>query len=131
MSSSDKIWVAVIFIASTILMAAYFVLFELQNVWQFNADQVPTLRTITLSAIALSLLAMATRFAFLAWIPVSMAFATVCILSNSDMNSSATAANTLIFVAIFLLGWASSELRGMSLERRIGVFFGLDGKTEE
>lgn len=79
----------------------------------------------------LSLLAMASRFAFLAWIPVSVAFAIVSVLSTSDMNSSATAANTLIFVFLFLLGWANSEIRGMALERRIGVFLGLDGKTEE
>lgn len=131
MSSSAKIWVVVIFMASAVLMAVYFVLFELQNVWQYNAAKVPTLRTITLGAIALSLLAMASRLAFLAWIPVSVAFAVVSILSNSDMNSTATATNTLIFVAVFLLGWANSEIRGMALEKRIGAFLDLEGKTEE
>lgn len=92
------------FAAFIALLAVGWVLFELTNVWPFNADQIPILRTLF---VGFALLATG-AFLFGRWrlLPAALtigAFATTSALSNARANFQYIASAGLIVLIVGLL----------------------------
>jgi hypothetical protein len=85
------------------LEAAFYFLFEMQNIWPFNEDLLPALRWITLIGIILSiLLFFLPRWGILSPLPLAVSFIVVTILSRSEANGLAAGMNVLIIFLLFI-----------------------------